>query len=77
MRLQHCPPISALTTPYAFTPLPLPSLCSRVPSQHASNTAYYPYACGVPSQHGSNTAYHPYTCVVPSQHGCNTALTLA
>ncbi|MBW0586516.1 hypothetical protein O181_126231 [Austropuccinia psidii MF-1] len=23
------PPISVLTTPYAFTPLPLPSLCSR------------------------------------------------
>ncbi|MBW0562776.1 hypothetical protein O181_102491 [Austropuccinia psidii MF-1] len=29
MRLRHCPPISVLTTPYAFTPLPLPSLCSR------------------------------------------------
>ncbi|MBW0560126.1 hypothetical protein O181_099841 [Austropuccinia psidii MF-1] len=29
MRLQHCPPISVLTTPYAFTPPPLPSLCSR------------------------------------------------
>ncbi|MBW0565440.1 hypothetical protein O181_105155 [Austropuccinia psidii MF-1] len=28
MRLQHCPPISVLTTPYAFTPPPLPSLCS-------------------------------------------------
>ncbi|MBW0587428.1 hypothetical protein O181_127143 [Austropuccinia psidii MF-1] len=29
MRLRHCPPISVLTTPYAFTPLPLPYLCSR------------------------------------------------
>ncbi|MBW0518532.1 hypothetical protein O181_058247 [Austropuccinia psidii MF-1] len=29
MRLRHYPPISVLTTPYAFTPLPLPSLCSR------------------------------------------------
>ncbi|MBW0563580.1 hypothetical protein O181_103295 [Austropuccinia psidii MF-1] len=29
MRLQHCPPISVLTTPYAITPLPLPSLCLR------------------------------------------------
>ncbi|MBW0580448.1 hypothetical protein O181_120163, partial [Austropuccinia psidii MF-1] len=29
MRLRHCPPISVLTTPYAFTPPPLPSLCSR------------------------------------------------
>ncbi|MBW0481100.1 hypothetical protein O181_020815 [Austropuccinia psidii MF-1] len=28
MRLQHFPPIYVLTTPYAFTPLPLPSLCS-------------------------------------------------
>ncbi|MBW0510149.1 hypothetical protein O181_049864 [Austropuccinia psidii MF-1] len=29
MRLRHCPPISVLTTPYAFTPPPLPSLCLR------------------------------------------------
>ncbi|MBW0560507.1 hypothetical protein O181_100222 [Austropuccinia psidii MF-1] len=29
MRLQHFPPISVLTTPYAFTPPPIPSLCSR------------------------------------------------
>ncbi|MBW0480057.1 hypothetical protein O181_019772 [Austropuccinia psidii MF-1] len=29
MRLQHYPPISVLTTPYAFTPPPLPSLCSH------------------------------------------------
>ncbi|MBW0530833.1 hypothetical protein O181_070548 [Austropuccinia psidii MF-1] len=29
MRLRHCPPISVLTTPYAFTPPPLPSLCSH------------------------------------------------
>ncbi|MBW0568156.1 hypothetical protein O181_107871, partial [Austropuccinia psidii MF-1] len=28
MRLRHCPPISIFTTPYAFTPPPLPSLCS-------------------------------------------------
>ncbi|MBW0559517.1 hypothetical protein O181_099232 [Austropuccinia psidii MF-1] len=32
MRLRHCPPISVLTTPYAFTPPPLPSLrlCSTL-----------------------------------------------
>ncbi|MBW0512451.1 hypothetical protein O181_052166 [Austropuccinia psidii MF-1] len=30
MRLQHCPPISSLTTPYAFTFLCLPSLHSHV-----------------------------------------------
>ncbi|MBW0491984.1 hypothetical protein O181_031699, partial [Austropuccinia psidii MF-1] len=29
MRLRNCPPISVLTTPYTFTPPPLPSLCSR------------------------------------------------
>ncbi|MBW0511789.1 hypothetical protein O181_051504 [Austropuccinia psidii MF-1] len=29
MRLQHFPPISVLTTPYAFTAPPLPSLCSQ------------------------------------------------
>ncbi|MBW0593399.1 hypothetical protein O181_133114 [Austropuccinia psidii MF-1] len=28
MRLRHCHPISVLTTPYTFTPPPLPSLCS-------------------------------------------------
>ncbi|MBW0555329.1 hypothetical protein O181_095044 [Austropuccinia psidii MF-1] len=39
MRLRHCPPISILTTPYAFTPWPLPSLrlCSALPAclQHS------------------------------------------
>ncbi|MBW0549576.1 hypothetical protein O181_089291 [Austropuccinia psidii MF-1] len=29
MRLRHCPPISILTTPYTFTPPPLPSLHLR------------------------------------------------
>ncbi|MBW0583254.1 hypothetical protein O181_122969 [Austropuccinia psidii MF-1] len=29
MRLRYCPNISVLTTPYAFTPPPLPSLCSH------------------------------------------------
>ncbi|MBW0477557.1 hypothetical protein O181_017272 [Austropuccinia psidii MF-1] len=29
MRLRQCPPISVLTTPYAFTPPPLPCLCSH------------------------------------------------
>ncbi|MBW0559041.1 hypothetical protein O181_098756 [Austropuccinia psidii MF-1] len=29
IRLQHCPPITVVTTPYAFTPPPLPSLRSR------------------------------------------------
>ncbi|MBW0546572.1 hypothetical protein O181_086287 [Austropuccinia psidii MF-1] len=39
MRLQHCPPISILTTPYTFKPLLLPSLrlCSTLPTclQHS------------------------------------------
>ncbi|MBW0552188.1 hypothetical protein O181_091903 [Austropuccinia psidii MF-1] len=39
MTLHNCPPISVLTTPYAFTPLPLPSLrlCSTLPTflQHS------------------------------------------
>ncbi|MBW0570907.1 hypothetical protein O181_110622 [Austropuccinia psidii MF-1] len=70
------PPISALTTPYAFTPLPLPSLYSHgalptclrchLPSLRASASANHPYACVVPSQNASNTANHPYACVVPS-----------
>ncbi|MBW0483876.1 hypothetical protein O181_023591 [Austropuccinia psidii MF-1] len=80
MRRRHCPPISVLTTPYAFTPPPIPSLCSRgalptsliltlaqVPSQYAPDTAYDHYACGVHSQHAPDTNY-PYACVVPSQH---------
>ncbi|MBW0581605.1 hypothetical protein O181_121320 [Austropuccinia psidii MF-1] len=31
MRLQHFPPISVLTPPYAFTPTPLPSLRCGTP----------------------------------------------
>ncbi|MBW0569714.1 hypothetical protein O181_109429 [Austropuccinia psidii MF-1] len=51
MRLQHCPPISILTTPYAFTPRPYHIYAHLVPSRHASNTASHPYPCVVPSQH--------------------------
>ncbi|MBW0592321.1 hypothetical protein O181_132036 [Austropuccinia psidii MF-1] len=67
MRLLHCPPISILTTAYAFTPPPL-----QLPSQHAPNTAYHPHARGVPSPHPPDTAYHPYACGVPSRHASNT-----
>ncbi|MBW0567403.1 hypothetical protein O181_107118 [Austropuccinia psidii MF-1] len=83
LRLRHFPPISALTTPYAFTHPLLPSLrsrgalptclCRRLPSQHASDTTNHPYTCVVPSQHASNTTYNPYACVEPSQHASNTA----
>ncbi|MBW0468898.1 hypothetical protein O181_008613 [Austropuccinia psidii MF-1] len=76
------PLISALTTPYAFSHPPLPSLCSggalttclchRLPSLHASDTANHPYACVVPSQHASNTTYDPYACGEPSQHASDT-----
>ncbi|MBW0549224.1 hypothetical protein O181_088939, partial [Austropuccinia psidii MF-1] len=45
MRLQHCPPISILTTAYAFTPRPYHLYAHVVHSQHAPNTTY-PYACG-------------------------------
>ncbi|MBW0513412.1 hypothetical protein O181_053127 [Austropuccinia psidii MF-1] len=31
-----------------------------MPSPHAPNTAYHPYARGVHSRHAPNTAYHPY-----------------
>ncbi|MBW0573917.1 hypothetical protein O181_113632 [Austropuccinia psidii MF-1] len=71
MRLRHCPPISVLTTPYTFTPPPLPSLCSHVTSRHAPGTTY-PYACVVPSQHPPDTAYHPYARGVHSRHAPNT-----
>ncbi|MBW0495863.1 hypothetical protein O181_035578 [Austropuccinia psidii MF-1] len=69
-----------------FHPPPLPSLCSRgalltclrhrLPSLHASNTTYDPYACGEISQHASDTAHNPYACVVPSQHASNTTYNL-
>ncbi|MBW0485119.1 hypothetical protein O181_024834 [Austropuccinia psidii MF-1] len=72
MRLRHCPPIFILTTPYAFTPPPLPSLRLRMPSRHACNNAYHPYHCVVPSRHASNNTYDPYACVVPSQLASNT-----
>ncbi|MBW0556221.1 hypothetical protein O181_095936 [Austropuccinia psidii MF-1] len=58
----------------SLTPLTPP--CTRptclqrcLPSQHASDTPYHPYAGGVPSQHASNAAYHPYAYIVPTQHG--------
>ncbi|MBW0560382.1 hypothetical protein O181_100097 [Austropuccinia psidii MF-1] len=75
------PPISVLTTTYAFTQPPLPSLCSRgalptslilmltkVPSRYAPDTAYHPYACACPP----NTAYHPYARGVHSRHAPDT-----
>ncbi|MBW0517773.1 hypothetical protein O181_057488 [Austropuccinia psidii MF-1] len=65
MRLRHCHPISVLTTPYAFTPLPLQPYACGVPSRHSPDTTD-PYACVVPSQHAPNTSYHPYTRGVPS-----------
>ncbi|MBW0592497.1 hypothetical protein O181_132212, partial [Austropuccinia psidii MF-1] len=58
---------------------PHPPLCllapaaGGVPSQHASDTTYHPYAREVPSQHASNAAYHPYGCIVPAQHASNSA----
>ncbi|MBW0558714.1 hypothetical protein O181_098429 [Austropuccinia psidii MF-1] len=72
MRLRHCPPISVLTTPYAFTPCPYHLYAHVVPSQHASDTASHPYACVVPSRHPPNTVYHPYACGVPSQNAPDT-----
>ncbi|MBW0539671.1 hypothetical protein O181_079386 [Austropuccinia psidii MF-1] len=78
------PSISVLNTPYAFTPPPLPSLCSRgelptslilrlpkVPSQYAPDTTY-PYTCVVPSRHPPDNT-HPYACVVPSRHAPDTS----
>ncbi|MBW0581319.1 hypothetical protein O181_121034 [Austropuccinia psidii MF-1] len=65
----HTPALTMFTLaegPPDMAPTPLPS-------QHASDTAYHPYACVVPSQHASDTVYHPYACVVPSQHGSDTA----
>ncbi|MBW0542481.1 hypothetical protein O181_082196 [Austropuccinia psidii MF-1] len=71
------PPISILTTPYTFTPPPLPSLClwSALPtcSQHHLSL----HLCSaLPTlltiltlaECPPNTAYHPYACVVPSRH---------
>ncbi|MBW0497040.1 hypothetical protein O181_036755 [Austropuccinia psidii MF-1] len=62
------PPISVLTTPYAFTPRPYHPYACVVHSRHASNTASHPYAHVVPSPHAYDTAYHPYACGGPSQH---------
>ncbi|MBW0594066.1 hypothetical protein O181_133781 [Austropuccinia psidii MF-1] len=76
------PPISNLTTPYAFTPPPLPSLrlqsalptwLRHLPSQHGSDAAYHPYAHVVPFRHASKTVYHPYGHVVPLSHGSDAA----
>ncbi|MBW0588496.1 hypothetical protein O181_128211 [Austropuccinia psidii MF-1] len=69
--LAGCPPDT--TDPYACV-VPsqhcLPSLCLKIPSQHAPNTTDL-YACVVPSQHAPDTT-DPYACVVPSQHAPDT-----
>ncbi|MBW0476862.1 hypothetical protein O181_016577 [Austropuccinia psidii MF-1] len=65
---------TTLTPPYAslhpsnMPPTLLAILMLAVPSQHASNTPYHPYACGVPSRHASNGAYHLYARIVPARH---------
>ncbi|MBW0577168.1 hypothetical protein O181_116883 [Austropuccinia psidii MF-1] len=70
--LQHCPhPPLCLLEPAAYhpyacgyppdmPPMLLTILTLTVPSQHACNSAYHPYAHVVPSQHACNAAYHPY-----------------
>ncbi|MBW0582404.1 hypothetical protein O181_122119 [Austropuccinia psidii MF-1] len=65
--LQRCP------HPPNMPPTLLTIFTLTVPSQHASNAPYHPYACRVPSHHASNTAYHPYTCIVPAQHSSDAA----
>ncbi|MBW0482443.1 hypothetical protein O181_022158 [Austropuccinia psidii MF-1] len=56
---------AALTPSYASLHLPnippmLPTILTlAVPSRHASDAPYHPYA--LPAQHASNAAYHPYT----------------
>ncbi|MBW0551027.1 hypothetical protein O181_090742 [Austropuccinia psidii MF-1] len=75
--------------PPNMPPMLLTILTLAVPTQHASNAAYHPYACsalptcldtpyhpnagGVPSRHASNIAYHPYACIVPTQHASHAA----
>ncbi|MBW0547159.1 hypothetical protein O181_086874 [Austropuccinia psidii MF-1] len=49
-------------------PTLLTILTLAVPSQHASDAPYHPYAHGVPSRHASDATYHPYTCILPAQH---------
>ncbi|MBW0517196.1 hypothetical protein O181_056911 [Austropuccinia psidii MF-1] len=67
MRLRNCPPISALTTPYASTPPPhillgLQSLRYCGSLKLCLRRHPHPHLCLLaPSQHASNVAYHPYT----------------
>ncbi|MBW0592550.1 hypothetical protein O181_132265 [Austropuccinia psidii MF-1] len=70
---------AALTPPYTSSHLPnmpptlLTILTLEVPSRHASEAPYHPYACGVPSRHASDATYHPYARIVPAQHANNAA----
>ncbi|MBW0461279.1 hypothetical protein O181_000994 [Austropuccinia psidii MF-1] len=73
MRLQHCPLISALTSPYASAPPPhlllgLQSLCRcgalKLCLQH------FPHP---PLRLLAPAAYHPYACGVPSRHASDVA----
>ncbi|MBW0575335.1 hypothetical protein O181_115050 [Austropuccinia psidii MF-1] len=64
VRLSYNPYAHAGPSSYALAP-PSPPLCllapatCGVPSRHASDATYHPYAHEVPSQHASNAAYHP------------------
>ncbi|MBW0573583.1 hypothetical protein O181_113298 [Austropuccinia psidii MF-1] len=58
--LQSCLPSLCLQCPANMPPMLRTILMLAVPSWHASDAPYHPYACGVPSQHASKAAYHPY-----------------
>ncbi|MBW0580758.1 hypothetical protein O181_120473 [Austropuccinia psidii MF-1] len=54
-------------------PTLLTILTLAVPSRHASEAPYHPYARGVPSRHASNATYHPYAHILPARHADNAA----
>ncbi|MBW0509644.1 hypothetical protein O181_049359 [Austropuccinia psidii MF-1] len=56
-------PLTILTLVWCLPDLPLmllTILTLAVPSRHASDAPYHPYAHAVPSQHASDAPYHPY-----------------
>ncbi|MBW0546837.1 hypothetical protein O181_086552 [Austropuccinia psidii MF-1] len=86
MRLQHCPPISVLTTPYTFTPPALtifmltwcpPDMPTTPLAILTLVTVYHPYAFGVHSRHAPDIASHPYARGVPSPHAPDTTYSYA
>ncbi|MBW0483690.1 hypothetical protein O181_023405 [Austropuccinia psidii MF-1] len=75
MRLRHCPPISALTTPYASIPLPLTIFTLLQGPQDETTILPSPLLMLLHPRLIFSLAYNPYTLEGPSSYSSDTDLT--